>query len=103
MNHEFFWKSLAPISEGGGVQPKQGSELFSAINESFGSFECMIENLSDTTNGMIFGADWGWLAFNQNTGRLEVHIGVNGENNDIQLNQADGLVPLLSTEIWDET
>jgi len=49
INHEFFWESLAPISENGGVQPSHDSELGKAIEKSFGSFDSFKYDLSKTT------------------------------------------------------
>ena len=46
LNHEFFWESLAPSSLGGGVLPKEGSDLHKAILSSFGSFEGLITHFS---------------------------------------------------------
>ena len=37
--YEFFWESLAPISEGGGVEPSLDRDLGKAIKNSFGSFK----------------------------------------------------------------
>ena len=49
MNHEFFWESLAPTSEGGGVLPEEGSALHSAICNNFGSVENFIAHFSANT------------------------------------------------------
>lgn len=38
LNYVFFWESLTPISEGGGVIPSYDSDLGKAINKKFGSF-----------------------------------------------------------------
>ena len=37
LNHEFFWESLCPIYQEGGVLPIAGSPLGRAIIKSFGS------------------------------------------------------------------
>ena len=39
LNHEFFWETLAPINEGGGVMPDQGSQLREMLEDEWGSIE----------------------------------------------------------------
>ena len=39
LNHEFFWETLAPISDGGGHLPDKGSELRNLIEQEWGSIE----------------------------------------------------------------
>ena len=39
LNHEFFWESLAPIKQGGGVLPDAGTELRKMIEEEWGSID----------------------------------------------------------------
>ena len=39
LNHEFFWESLAPISNGGGAIPDEGSDLRTMIEAEWGSIE----------------------------------------------------------------
>ena len=39
LNHEFFWESLAPIKQGGGVLPDSGTELRKMIEEEWGSID----------------------------------------------------------------
>lgn len=38
-NHIFFWESLAPIKNGGGVVPETNSELFKMITSHWGSLD----------------------------------------------------------------
>ena len=45
-NHEFFWDNLAPVSQGGGVLPDEGSELHNRIMKDFGSIETFKEHFS---------------------------------------------------------
>jgi len=39
LNHEFFWESLAPIKEGGGVLPNEDSDLRKMIEAEWGTIE----------------------------------------------------------------
>ena len=39
MNHEFFWSCFAPVENGGGVEPAEGSDLLNMINKEWGSME----------------------------------------------------------------
>lgn len=64
VNHEFFWESLAPISEGGGVAPAADSDLGKLISKSFGSHEDFVKNFSAATVA-VQGSGWGWLAYNK--------------------------------------
>ena len=75
LNHEFFWESLAPIKEGGGVMPK-GAELEKAITSSFGSMEKFISHFSANTAG-VQGSGWGWLAYNKVSEDLEFRTSAN--------------------------
>ena len=49
INHSFFWESLAPIFQNGGVKPAVDSELMRAIEKGFGSFDSFKYDLSETT------------------------------------------------------
>lgn len=42
INHEFFWESLAPMWKGGGIPPKDDSELGLAIQKAFASFDIFV-------------------------------------------------------------
>ena len=64
VNHEFFWESLAPMSEGGGVAPAADSELGKLMTKCFGSQEDFVKNFSASTIG-VQGSGWGWLAYNK--------------------------------------
>jgi len=43
------------------------------------------------------GSEWGWLAYNKQSGRLQINV---GESNELMLDQSDHLVPLLSNKVW---
>ena len=69
LNHEFFWESLSPVGEAGGVLPEAGSKLDNAINEAFGSVDKFIAHFSANT-AAVQGSGWGWLAYNKTSGDL---------------------------------
>ena len=74
-NHEFFWKSLAPISNGGGKMPDKvilGSPLTKVITDTFGSNDMMIYEFNDKAMKFTGAAGWGWLVYNTKTKELEV-------------------------------
>ena len=39
LNHEFFWETLAPINDGGGVLPDRGTQLRTLLDDEWGSIE----------------------------------------------------------------
>ena len=39
MNHEFFWETLAPIPDGGGHLPDQGTQLRTLLEDEWGTIE----------------------------------------------------------------
>lgn len=52
LNHEFFWENLAPVDNGGGVTPAEGSKLHDAIKKNFGSVDDFITHFSTNTAGV---------------------------------------------------
>jgi len=72
-NYEFFWESLAPISEGGGVVPDSDSKLGMAIDKAFGSFDTFIFRFISKLPD-IKEKSWVWLAYNKNTDGIEFVI-----------------------------
>jgi Fe-Mn family superoxide dismutase len=66
-NHTFFWESLAPINDGGGVEPT--GELRNAIDDAWGSLDSFKSDFNAQT-ALIQGSGWGWLCYNKNTGGL---------------------------------
>lgn len=98
INHEFFWEGLAPIGEGGGVLPRSNSNLGKAIIQSFGTFDTFISQFLGKNNSEVPGSSWEWLAYNKNTGELEMK---NKENYEVWCDPPSvELVPLLTTDIW---
>ena len=97
LNHEFFWESLAPVANGGGVQPASGSALEKAISHDFGSVDKLIAFFSANT-AAVQGSGWGWLAYNKNSGHLEFRTTA---NQDRLADQGAHLVPILTIDIWE--
>lgn len=46
VNNEFIWETFAPISEGGGVRPASNTDLGEAIDNSFDSFDRLVDLFS---------------------------------------------------------
>jgi Fe-Mn family superoxide dismutase len=69
-NHTFFWESLAPVSNGGGVRPSEASPLSGLIKNSWGSYDAFIASFNAET-AAIQGSGWGWLVYNKGTKGLE--------------------------------
>ena len=97
LNHEFFWDSLAPVSNGGGVLPAAGSDLHKMLTHSFGSVENFITFFSANT-AAVQGSGWGWLAYNKTSKELEFRTTA---NQDRLCDQGAHLVPLLTIDIWE--
>jgi len=97
LNHEFFWDNLAPVDNGGGVTPAEGSKLHDAICKNFGSVDDFITHFSTNTAG-VQGSGWGWLAYNKNSKELEFRTTA---NQDRLVDQGAHLVPLLTIDIWE--
>ena len=71
LNHEFFWESLAPISEGGGDTSNAG-QVVEMLERDFGSVDAFKAHFNANT-AAIQGSGWGWLAYNTATQKLEYH------------------------------
>ena len=75
-DQEFFWESLAPISEGKAKVPEAGSPLGDALISAFGSADALIEYFR-TNAGALQGSGWGWLVYNKETDGLEYYTTAN--------------------------
>lgn len=89
-NHTFFWHCLSP---NGGGEPS--GALAEAIKKDFGSFQAFKEKFTDTAI-KTFGSGWAWLVKNKD-GKLEV---VSTSNAGTPLT-TEGLVPLLTADVWE--
>jgi superoxide dismutase, Fe-Mn family len=95
INHSIFWTNLAPKNKGGGMPPE--GNLAIAINQTFGSVEKLVEQLSAKANA-IQGSGWGWLGYNKANGRLDL---ATCENQDPLI--IKGLIPLLGIDVWEHS
>ena len=97
-NHEFFWKSLAPIEDGGGDKPEKcilGQPLTQAIEDSFGgNVHDLIYQFQSEAEAFKGKVGWVWLVLNTFTKKLEIRKTVK-QNRIIE----DHLVPLLTIDI----
>ncbi|HWV23329.1 MAG TPA: superoxide dismutase [Thermomicrobiales bacterium] len=87
-NHSFFWVLMTP---GGASEPT--GDLAKAIDETFGSFDKMKEELEAKSAGQ-FGSGWGWLVVDN--GQLKI---VSTPNQDSPL--TDGQVPVVGVDVWE--
>lgn len=94
INHDLFWKMLAPVQKGGGEMPS--GTLLKAIEQDFGSFEKMKEKLSQASLA-IQGSGWGWLAYSKTDKRLVLTTCANQDPVSAQ----NGLVGLLGIDVWE--
>lgn len=90
LNHKLFFEQLLPAQN---AKRPSGEFLF-LIEQSFGSFEKMIEQIEKAAVS-FFGSGWTFLAVNKD-GELKVLSLPNGEN---PLNY--DLVPLLAVDVWE--
>ena len=90
LNHKLFFEQLLPAQN---AKRPSGEFLF-LIEQSFGSFEKMIEQIEKAAIS-FFGSGWTFLAVNKD-GELKVLSLPNGEN---PLNY--DLVPLLAVDVWE--
>ena len=89
-NHMLFFEQLAPSQHA-----KQPTGEFRFLAEqSFGSFEKMIEQL-DNAAASFFGSGWTFLAMNE-LGELKILSLPNGDN-PLRYN----LIPLLAIDVWE--
>ncbi|MGQ0795442.1 MAG: superoxide dismutase [Nitrosopumilaceae archaeon] len=89
-NHALFWNNMKP---NGGGEP--GGSVADAINSSFGSFATFKEKFTKDT-GAIQGSGWGWLAYNQQSKKVEFTTMPNQTSP-----RTKGLVPLLGLDVWE--
>ena len=90
LNHQLFFEQLTPSHHA--KQPS--GELMLLIEQSFGSFGTMIEQM-DQAARLLFGSGWVFLAMNTN-GDLRILSLQNGDNP-----LRHGLTPLLAIDVWE--
>ena len=90
LNHTLFFEQITPAQN---AKRPTGEFLF-LIEQSFGSFETMIERLEKSA-ASFFGAGWTFLAMDDK-GELKILSLPNGDN-PLRYN----LVPLLAIDVWE--
>lgn len=90
LNHQLFFEQLAPSQHA--KQPSH--ELMQHIEQSFGSFEIMMEQLNHAAL-QLFGSGWVFLALNA-AKELQIQSLPNGDNP-----LRYGLTPLLAIDVWE--
>jgi Fe-Mn family superoxide dismutase len=88
--HSLFWRNLSP--HGGG---RPGGELLAAIDEGFGSFDAMQQQMNQAATG-VQGSGWSALAWEPVGHGLVVE-----QVHDHQGNIGNGTVPLLVLDMWE--
>lgn len=88
LNHALFWKLLSP------EKTEITSEVASAIDEAFGSFDAFKEKFTAAATGR-FGSGWAWLVVNKE-GKLEV---TSTANQDTPI--SEGKQPILGLDVWE--
>lgn len=90
LNHQLFFEQLAPSQHA--KQPSH--ELMQHIEQSFGSFEIMMEQLNHAAL-QLFGSGWVFLAMNA-AKELQIQSLPNGDNP-----LRYGLTPLMAIDVWE--
>lgn len=88
LNHALFWELLSP------EKTEITSEVASAIDEAFGSFDAFKEKFAAAATGR-FGSGWAWLVVNKE-GKLEV---TSTANQDTPI--SEGKQPILGLDVWE--
>ena len=90
-NHNLFFEELTP---GGANEP--GGELKAAIEEAFGSFEELKEQMSARAVGQ-FGSGWAWLE-KDDAGKLYLS---KSSNQDNPISNGSGHTPIFTIDVWE--
>jgi Fe-Mn family superoxide dismutase len=90
-NHNIFFRSMAPVSEGGGVEPK--GALGGAIRDTFRTFAIFRETIEAAAMS-TFGSGWAWLVHD---GSRVLIVTTTNQDNPV----SDGLTPLLGIDVWE--
>ncbi len=90
-NHILFWSCMSP--DGGGMPQ---SNLLSAIERSFGSYDAFIDEFTSSAIN-LFGSGWTWLA-TDSSGKLEV-ISLSNAGNPLTMDKT----PILGLDVWEHS
>ena len=91
-NHCLFWEIMGPDSG------EMSSELRSAIDAAFGSFD-MFKDAFSKAAATQFGSGWAWLCVNGD-GKLEVCSTPN-QDNPLMKSVGCGGTPILGLDVWE--
>lgn len=92
-NHSLFWTVLSP---NGGGEPT--GELADAINEAFGSFD-ELKNELKAAGASRFGSGWSWLIVD-GSGKLQVTSTPNQDNPLMDIADVKG-TPIFGIDVWE--
>jgi len=92
-NHDLYWKMMIP---GGSKQPSE--KLLSAINETFGSVEKLMNELNNAAMKRL-GSGWAWLIVTP-SGKLQVTSTPNQDNPLMDITKERG-TPILGIDVWE--
>jgi len=92
-NHELFWKSMTPRSDG-----RPTGALATAIDSSFGSFDAFKTQFGDAGKNR-FGSGWAWLVIDGDK-RLRIGSTPNQDNPLMDVSELKGF-PLLGLDVWE--
>ncbi|HEX4344835.1 MAG TPA: superoxide dismutase [Solirubrobacteraceae bacterium] len=90
-NHNIYFRSMAPVAEGGGTEP--GGALGGAIRDTFRTF-ALFEETMEAAAMSTFGSGWAWLVHD---GTRVLIVTTTNQDNPI----TDGLTPLLGIDVWE--
>ena len=90
-NHNLYFAQIAP----GGSDVPSG-KLAGKINDAFGSFEAMKEQLTNLAVGQ-FGSGWAWLS---KDGKGDLFAS-NTPNQDNPISLGTGHTPILALDVWE--
>lgn len=71
INHELFWESMLPISQGGGNPPTENGPVDMMIKKEYGSLKNLKDKFSAVATA-VQGSGWGYLLLNTDTNTLEI-------------------------------
>jgi Fe-Mn family superoxide dismutase len=92
-NHDFFWKTMAPVGQGGAPSPA----LLARINADFGSLDQLKDQFNKAGAGR-FGSGWVWLVAKD--GKLAVSSTPNQDNPLMDVAEVRG-APILGNDVWE--
>lgn len=94
LNHLFFWETLCPIEEEGGIT-NQDSEIGKAIEKEYGSFDAFVK-IFTTSTLLNLGLGYTYLIYNQKTDALEIRL---TDGHDQLFTQFKGETPLMTINV----